>query len=86
MELVTNALKYGAGTVTISLRRSGDEIVLTVEYEEKGLPADFDASQSKGPGMRVMIGLLRGQGNRLKVERSRGHTCFVATLRGPVIS
>jgi two-component sensor histidine kinase len=79
-ELVTNALKYGEGTVTITLRQVGEEVVLTVEDEGQGLPTDFIPKQSKGLGMRVLTGLLRGQRGRLEIDRSRGHTCFVAVF------
>ena len=81
MEVVTNALKYGEGGVGVTVRRSGLETVLTVEDEGKGLPPDYLPTADKGMGMRVMIGLLRSRSGRIEVDRSRGHTCFVATLR-----
>lgn len=80
-ELVTNALKYGRGTVTVALEGRGDEAVLTVEDEGDELPAGFQPSDSRGLGMRVLTGLLAGQRGRLEIDRSRGHTCFVAVLR-----
>ena len=83
MELVTNALKYGAGQVTVTLRREGDATVLSVEDEGQGLPADFEPSRGTGLGMRVLVGLLRGRGHQLEIDRSRGHTCFIARLRAP---
>jgi two-component sensor histidine kinase len=85
MELVTNALKYGEGRVTVTLRQSGNEIVLTVEDEGQSLPADFDPSRSKGLGMRVLTGLLQGRGGRLEIDRARGYTCFIATLPAPPV-
>jgi len=86
MELVTNALKYGEGVIAVTLRRTGDEVVLTVEDEGQALPSDFAPSDSKGLGMRVLTGLLAGQRGRLEIDRSRGHTCFVATMRARVPS
>ena len=83
IELVTNALKYGTGLVAVTLRRNGNEIALMVEDEGQGLPPDFDPSHSKGIGMRVLRGLLHGAGNRLEIDRTRGHTCFVAGLQTP---
>ena len=80
VELVTNALKYGRGRVTVTLRQNGDEACLTVEDEGNGLPPDFEPSRSTGLGMRVVTGLLHGRNGRLEIDRSRGHTCFVAIL------
>jgi two-component sensor histidine kinase len=82
-ELLTNALKYGEGTVTVSLRWRAGEAVLTVEDEGNALPTDFAASGGRGLGMRVITGLLSGLRGRLEVDRSRGHTCFVAVLGAP---
>ena len=83
MELVTNALKYGAGRVHVTSRHVAGETVLTVEDEGNGLPSDFQPLHSTGLGMRILAGLLRGRRGRLELDRSRGHTCFVATLRPP---
>lgn len=84
IELVTNALKYGEGAVKVTFRREGEQAVLTVEDEGRGLPPDFDPLRSKGLGMRVVTGLLRGpRRGRLEINRDRGHTCFVARLKAP---
>ena len=84
VELVTNALKYGEGVVRVTFRRDGDQAVLTVEDEGRGLPPDFDPLRSKGLGMRVVTGLLRGlRRGRLEIRRDRGHTCLVARLKAP---
>jgi two-component sensor histidine kinase len=82
MELVTNALKYGQGQVRVTLRQGDGGIVLRVEDEGR-LAEDFDPSQSKGLGMRILSGLLQGQRGRLEIDRTRDHTCFIATLRQP---
>ncbi len=82
VELVTNALKYGSGAVRVTLRRDGALAAVSVQDEGTGLPDDFDPAASTGFGMRIVTGLLRNQGRgRLEVDRARGHTCFVATLR-----
>jgi two-component sensor histidine kinase len=80
IELVTNALKYGAGDVAVTLEQAGRQAVVTVADEGRGLPPDFDPSLSRGLGMRVIAGLLRRSRGRLVVDHSRGHTCFVATM------
>jgi two-component sensor histidine kinase len=83
-ELVTNALKYGEGVVTVTFRQKpGEQASLTVEDEGNALPPDFDASKSRGLGMRIVTGLLRRENCGLLVDRSRGHTYFRALLPGP---
>jgi two-component sensor histidine kinase len=83
IELVTNAIKYGAGTVAIPFRVRGNEAILTVEDEGKDFPS-AGASQSQGLGMRIVTGLLQQQNRgRIEIDRSRGHTCVVATLQIP---
>ena len=86
MELVTNALKYGAGTVTVTICPSNDDtIILTVKDEGPGMPSDYLPATSKGLGMRVITGLLRAGRGRQEIDRTRGHTCFVATLHRPLV-
>ena len=81
IELITNALKYGAGAVKVTLRQDGQAVVLTVEDEGTALPADFDPAASTGLGMRVVNGLLNRHGRgSIRVDRGRGHTCLVATM------
>ena len=54
--------------------------VLIVEDEGPGVPADFDPARSRGLGMRLVTGLLSGHGGGLEIDRSLGHTRFVARL------
>ena len=83
VELVTNALKYGEGTVRVTLRTSAGEVVLMVEDQGQALPPDFDPAKSRGLGMRVVTGLLRKGRGSLEIDRSRPGTTFVARLRTP---
>jgi two-component sensor histidine kinase len=82
-ELVTNALKYGAGRITVTLRRQGEEVVLSVEDEGLGLPADFDPVRSRGLGMRVITSLLRGRHGQFTWDRDRPNTRFIVRLPTP---
>jgi two-component sensor histidine kinase len=80
-ELVTNALKYGKGTVTVAFRESPSEpATLTVADEGEGVPADFDPTKSRGLGMRIVTGLLRGRGGRFEVDHNYQYTCFRAVF------
>ena len=83
-ELVTNALKYGKGNITVTFRQPpGGQAVLVVEDEGPGMPADFDPARSRGLGMRLVTGLLSGHGGSLQVDRDSAHTRFVAWLPRP---
>lgn len=83
-ELVTNALKYGAGEVGVTFRQppGGDAATLTVADQGAALAADFDPSRSAGLGMRLVTGLLRARGGVLEIDRGRG-TRFCARFPLP---
>jgi|GEM_PF-432613 len=83
-ELVTNSLKYGAGPVGVAFSQpaSGNPS-LVVEDEGAGPPPGFDPARSPGLGMRLVTGLLRGQGCGLEIERADGHARFIARLPLP---
>jgi two-component sensor histidine kinase len=75
-ELVTNAVKHGAGRITVSLgcTASGD-CSLSVSDEGGGLPAGFDPASARGLGMRVVHSLVQQLGGQLlagNAEGSRG--------------
>ena len=74
-ELVTNAVKHGAGKIVVSFERTGLEYSLSVCDEGAGLPADFDPRAASGLGMRVTSTLVHQLEGRLligKAEGSRG--------------
>ncbi len=80
-ELVTNALRHGKGTVRATFRqKEGEQAVLIVE-DEGTLPAG--ELRNGGMGMRLMDGLLGERGGQLEVDRSVGHTRFVAVMPWP---
>lgn len=82
-ELMTNALKYGAGTVTLRLFRGGEDLVLVVEDEGPGFPPGFDPASSTGLGMRVATTMTRQAGGQLQVDHAAGHGRVV--LRIPAV-
>ena len=80
-ELVTNSLKYGEGSIHVTFRQpEGDRPLLVVEDEGPGPAPDFDPRRSSGLGMRLVTGLLRGEGAGLEIDRACGHARFVARL------
>lgn len=80
-ELVTNSLKYGAGEVRVSFRQPpGERAVLVVEDDGPGPDAGFDPARSRGLGMRLVTGLLRGEGAGVEIDRNVPHARFIARL------
>jgi len=77
-ELVTNAIKYGRGTITVSLRRVGTGIEVVVEDEGPGFT---EGVEPKGLGMRLVRALAKGDPTRaLTVDRTAGHGRVVVVL------
>ena len=83
VELVTNALKHGSGTIRVGLRRQEGGAILTVEDDGRGLPADYEPARGKGFGMRVVTGLMQARRGRIVRDRACAHTRFVATFPPP---
>ncbi|WP_201838430.1 sensor histidine kinase [Microvirga zambiensis] len=84
-ELVTNAFKYaypgGSGEVRIELTSDSPErLRLEVSDAGVGLPADFNPSQSRSLGMRLVASLTRQLGGQLEWQDARPGTRFVLEL------
>jgi two-component sensor histidine kinase len=63
-ELLTNAVKYAyepaaQGCIRVSLKPEAGRLVLTVNDEGRGMPADFDYRKSKSLGMKIIASLCR---------------------------
>lgn len=59
-ELITNAIKYGTGQITVGLeRRSEKTYALSVSNDGPGLPNGFDPAARKGLGMRIIQSLVK---------------------------
>ncbi len=58
-ELVSNAIKYGKGDVSVTFRLTGSAAVLEVSDHGPGFPADFDASHAAHTGLELVERLSR---------------------------
>ena len=82
-ELVTNALKYGAGVINVHFSQGDDGPAhLTVE-DEGNLPADFDPLQSMGFGMKLVRTLLKQRGGSLTIDPGAAHARFIVQMPCP---
>jgi two-component system, sensor histidine kinase PdtaS len=69
-ELITNAVKYGTGRITVSLGPNPEKgYALSVSNDGAGLPEDFDPAASKKLGMRIIQSLVRQIGGELRIGR-----------------
>lgn len=81
-ELVTNAIKYGAGRIHVELDiREDMSAKLVVEDEGRGFPEGVDLGQGGGLGSRLITSLVRPDEGQVSVDRSVPHGRVVVTLR-----
>jgi two-component sensor histidine kinase len=66
-ELVTNAGKYGAAPIVVSVRHAGHERELVVSNGGAALAREFDPAKTRGMGMRLVTSLIREQRGRLEI-------------------
>jgi two-component sensor histidine kinase len=73
VELVTNALKYAydgeEGSVWVDLSREKNSLVAIVRDTGKGLPESFAPKNSRGLGMRIVLGLAEQLDAELTIRR-----------------
>jgi two-component sensor histidine kinase len=86
-ELITNAIKYGTGRITVSLEPNPEKgYLLSVVNDGQGLPEGFDPAASKGLGMRIVRSLVKQIGGELRIglgDRSQGTRFTVLFFRSP---
>lgn len=58
-ELVTNAVKHGAGAIVVSLKRAGNEVRLTVADQGRGFPQEFSPRTHAHTGIDLIESLSR---------------------------
>uniref|UniRef100_UPI00300F1B70 sensor histidine kinase n=1 Tax=Pseudomonas putida TaxID=303 RepID=UPI00300F1B70 len=75
-ELVTNALKYGKGTVEVSVKHAGDHARLTVKDEGQGFPDTYPKPTGTGLGMRLVRSYSGYGSSAVSIERVEGKSCI----------
>ncbi len=69
-ELITNAVKYGIGEITVSLDAGPDGgYALSICNGGPALPDDFDPAASKGLGMKIVRSLVKQIGGTFSFAR-----------------
>ncbi len=72
-ELITNALKYGAGAISVRLERDQRRgFALTVENDGPALARDFNPADSTGLGMRIIQSFVGKIGGELLFGQGAG--------------
>ncbi|MFJ4064432.1 sensor histidine kinase [Pseudomonas sp. NPDC089996] len=75
-ELITNALKYGKGTVEVLVKHAGDHARLTVMDEGPGFPDSYPKPTGTGLGMRLVKSYSGYGSSAVSVERAAGKSCI----------
>ncbi len=78
VEMVTNALKYGAGRISLHVRRTDRGVDISTQDEGTGFPAGFSPGAGSSLGLRL-IGALARTRDAITVGGSAGAT--VVTVR-----
>jgi two-component system, sensor histidine kinase PdtaS len=69
-ELITNAVKYGTGRITVSLELDSEKgYALAVSNEGPGLPEGFDPADHKGLGMKIIRSFVKQIDAELRIGR-----------------
>jgi two-component sensor histidine kinase len=69
-ELITNAVKYGTGRITVSIETNPEKgYAVSVSNDGPALPEGFDPTASKGQGMRIIRSFVDRIGGELRIGR-----------------
>lgn len=69
-ELLTNAVKYGKGRITVRLQKNADKrYALSVSNEGPALPKSYYPTAGHGIGMTIITAFMRRIGAELEVDR-----------------
>jgi two-component sensor histidine kinase len=73
-ELITNAIKYSTGRVTVGLKGRPNAIcALTISNDGPALPEGYDPAASKGLGMKIVRSFVRQIGGEFQFGQADGN-------------
>jgi two-component sensor histidine kinase len=68
-ELITNSVKYTKGNIRVRFESNALGHSLSVEDDGDGLPAEFEPTQSRGLGMKIVLSQVKQIGGELQIQR-----------------
>jgi two-component sensor histidine kinase len=81
VELVTNALKHGRGSIEVAVRQEEDCLKIAVSDEGAGFPAAFDSRAKDGLGFKIVSAMAGpARGAAIEVDRSVPFSRIVVTM------
>ena len=81
VELVTNALKHGRGSIEVAVTRQEDGLKIVVSDEGVGFPASFDPAARDGLGLKIVSAMAGpAAGTAIAVDRSVPFGRIVVTM------
>jgi two-component sensor histidine kinase len=85
-ELITNAVKYSGGNISVKFEQAKPAgYLLTVQDDGPGLPGGFDPGKNSGRGMKIILALVRQIGGKLECSSGAGgrNARFAVTFAPP---
>jgi two-component sensor histidine kinase len=81
VELVTNAMKYGHGTVSVAVVPNRDNVQIAVSDEGMGFPSEFNPNAAAGLGLKIVSSLAkRDQGDAIVIDQSVPFSRVLVTM------
>lgn len=85
-ELLTNIMKYAfvdkpRGTITLSIRLSGNTVLIVIQDDGNGIPESFDLDNAAGFGLKLVRLFLKQLNGTFRLERVQGTRITIELTR-----